>query len=124
MTGENNLSLKSIEKFAKAMKLGKEEAVFFRNLVLFNQATTSAEKQRYAEEIMRSRGYRRQHPLSESQFNYFKQWYLPLIRELPCLSDFKEDAEWIAQRITPQITPQEAQRALNELLKLGLLKPE
>jgi uncharacterized protein (TIGR02147 family) len=122
MDGERNLTLPSIEKFAKALKLNKEEASFFRNLVLLNQAKSSEEKQTYAELLLKSQTYKKIHPLKESQFNYYNQWYLIPIRELVGLPGFKEDPEWIARQLIPAISGAEAERALDELLKLDLIE--
>ena len=43
------------------------------------------------------------------------------MRELVGIAGFKEDPEWIAKTLTPNITPQDAARALDDLQKLGLL---
>ena len=121
IAGERNLSIKGIEKLAKALKLGNDEFFFFKNLVLFNQSETSEEKQGFAREILRSRNYRKIHPLSKMQFNYFSRWYLVPIRELVALAEFKEDPEWIAKTIKPAITTQEATQGLKDLIEAGLL---
>jgi uncharacterized protein (TIGR02147 family) len=121
MKGKSNISPESCESLAKAMKLNKEETAFFKNLVLFNQAKTSDEKQRYSHELLRSRTYQKIHPLSEAQYRYFGTWYFTVVRGLVGLPGFKEDPEWIAGQVSPAITPAEAKRALEELIKLGLL---
>src|SRR5580704_2060470 len=82
MDGKRNLSDESINKFVKAMKLNKEEGLFFKNLVLFNQSTTVNEKQRYSQEILRSKSYRKMYPLKESQLRCLSEWYSIPIREL------------------------------------------
>jgi uncharacterized protein (TIGR02147 family) len=122
LSGKSCLSDESIEKFAKAMKLNREEKQFFRNLVLFNQAKVASEKQRYGEELLRSKSFRKIFPLAEAQFNYFNHWYFIPIREFVTLEGFKEDYEWIAQKIVPPIKPTEAEKAVRELLALGMLE--
>jgi uncharacterized protein (TIGR02147 family) len=121
MDGKRNIAVHSIAKFSRALKLNKEESLFFKNLVLFNQAKTNEEKQIYAREILRCRSFRKIFPMKEAQFNFYSHWYFTAIRELICLGDFIEDPHWIAKRVTPTISPLEAQRALEELLKLGLI---
>jgi uncharacterized protein (TIGR02147 family) len=122
MDGERNIAPYSIEKFAKGLKLNKEEAFFFKNLVLFNQATNSEERQFFAQELVKCRRFKKIYPLKESQFNYYRYWYFICIRELVDLPDFREDESWIAKRLTPQISPAEAREAVDELLTLGLIK--
>jgi uncharacterized protein (TIGR02147 family) len=119
--GHRNLSEESVDRITKALKLNKEESLHFRNLVHFNQAKTTEEKETYSLEILRSRTYRKIHPLKESQFQYLLNWYYVVVRELINLPGFKEDPEWIAANTLPAITPKQAQEALDELIKLGML---
>jgi len=121
MSGKRNIAPHSIEKFVRALKLNSEESHFFKNLVLLNQSREAAEKQRFARELLKSRSYRKIHPLNSSQFNYFAKWYFIVIRELVDLKCFREDYSWISKTIDPPITTIEAERAVKELLKLGLL---
>jgi uncharacterized protein (TIGR02147 family) len=121
MDGKANLSRKSAHKVAAALKLNKEESEFFLNLVLFEQAPSSAEKHRYARQILSSHKYKKIHPISEAQFNYYSNWYFIPVRELISMPDFVEDPKWIAERIEPSIEPREAKKALEELQALGLL---
>jgi uncharacterized protein (TIGR02147 family) len=122
MENKRNLSRVGARKIAQGLKLNQDAAKFFENLVQFNQATTAGEKERFARELMSSRSYRRSHPLNESQFNYFANWYYIPIRELASLEGFREDPRWIAAQILPPIQPHEAKKALHELFKLGILK--
>ena len=120
--GKRNLSPESIEKFANALKLGKKEAEFFRVLVHLNQARTVGEKKIYAEQLMQFRPFRYIHPLRQDQYRYYADWYNIAIRELTMLPEFSEDPAWIARRLVPPISPQQAQKALDLLLQLGLLE--
>jgi uncharacterized protein (TIGR02147 family) len=121
MEGKSKLSRKSIGKFIKALKLSREEAVYFRNLVLLNQAATPSEREQFAEEILKLKAFRQSHPLAEAQFRYYSHWYFAALRELVGLAGFKEDPEWIAQKIKPAILPDQAREALAELQNLGLI---
>lgn len=76
----------------------------------------------HAREILQSRGFRKTHPLTEAQYNYYSSWYFVPIRELAGLAGFKEDPHWISKRVMPEITPLEAKKALETLIKLGLLE--
>jgi uncharacterized protein (TIGR02147 family) len=122
LQGKVDLSEESIEKFAVALKLNKDESIFFRNLVFFNQAKSSEDKRHFAKEILRIRTYRKVNPLKQSHFRFYDNWYYPPIRELVCLDGFREDPEWIAKKVMPAITVAEAKRALEDLILLGLLK--
>jgi len=120
--GKRNLSPESIERFTSALKLNKKETEFFRILVHLNQARTIGEKKLYAEQLMQFRSFRYIHPLRQDQYRYYAEWYNIPIRELTILSDFSEDPGWIARSLLPPISPQQAQKALDLLLQLGLLE--
>jgi uncharacterized protein (TIGR02147 family) len=120
--GKRNLSPESIERFTNALKLTKKEAEFFRILVHLNQARTVGEKKIYAEQLMQFRPFRYIHPLRQDQYRYYTDWYNIPIRELTMLPEFSEDPSWIARRLIPPISPQQAQKALDLLLQLGLLE--
>jgi uncharacterized protein (TIGR02147 family) len=122
MDGERNLSAESIEKVAKAFRLNRDEASFFRKLVLHNQSTTAEERHRHATEIFRSKIYNEIFPLKETQYEFFSKWYFVPIRELLTMPGFSDDARWIAQKIQPPISVAQAEEALKTLRDLGLLK--
>ncbi len=121
MQGKRNLSGEGVTKIVRALKLKKQEADFFENLVRFNQATTDSERNLYYGRIASNRQYAAARPLEKGQFEYYSKWYLPAIRELVLLKDFQEDPAWIASQLTPNITPREAQSALKLLIDLELL---
>jgi len=121
MQGKRNLSGEGIQKVVRAIKLKKKEAEFFENLVRFNQATSDSEKNFYYGRIASNRKYALARPLEKGQFDYYNKWYIPAIREMVLLKDFKEDPVWIASRLKPAISPREAESALKLLVDLGLL---
>lgn len=122
MDGKRNLSADGVGKFAKALKLNKEETNFFRNLVMLNQAGTVEEKKYCAEQLIRHRFYKKVYPLRQAQYDYYSNWYFIPVRELVGTVGFREDPAWIAHRLVPPITASEAEKALKELEQLGLIK--
>ncbi|MBX9768290.1 MAG: TIGR02147 family protein [Bdellovibrionales bacterium] len=121
MKGKDNLSLKTIEGISKALGHDREEAFFFKNLVLLNQATTIDERLVFAQHVLKSKQYRKVHPLAEAKYHYFTRWYFVAIKELVGIEGFKSDPAWIARRLANQVTREEAEVALSELIKLNLI---
>lgn len=121
MNGQTNLSKDGVQKLVKALKLNKEEGEFFGYLVGFNQAKTAHERQLFAKNLLKSQTYRKLKPLSAASFKYFSEWYYAAIRELVDLPGFKEDPEWISERLIASISVAEAREALEELQSLGIL---
>jgi uncharacterized protein (TIGR02147 family) len=121
MKGERNLSPEMAVRFARGCGLGKAEADYFCELVSFGQARTAEQRNRCYERLGRFRQFRATHKLEPAQAAYHSAWYMPAIRELVALPDFKSDPKWIASRLTPPISPAQARDALGTLCALGLL---
>lgn len=119
--GDRNLSSSMAERFADACGLEGDERAYFVDLVAFNQARTSTERNACYARLTRFRSYRETHALDLAHAAYFSTWYMPAIRELAVRPDFRDDPEWIASQMMPPITKAEAQRAMATLLELGLL---
>jgi uncharacterized protein (TIGR02147 family) len=66
--GKRNLTSLMIEKFAQALCLNKKESVFFRNLVLFNQARTAFDKQEHYSVLLSMIDAVSEHKLSADQY--------------------------------------------------------
>ncbi len=120
--GKRNLTAKMIERFIKALDLSPKEARYFRNLVLFNQAKTSGEKQEHYAVLRSMAGMVKESVLGTDQYDYFAKWYTPVIRELICLHDFKDDYRAIASAVKPKILPSEAKSAVELLTRLKLVE--
>jgi uncharacterized protein (TIGR02147 family) len=119
--GKRNLSDDSIGRFAQALKLSKGETEFFETLVRFNQTSNSDVRAQFAERILKSKSYRKIHPLGFSLFNYYSRWYFVAIREMVAWHTFVEDPGWIASKLAPAVSLSEVAQALTELEALGLL---
>lgn len=119
--GKRNMSLASIAAFGRALGHNRREQEVFENLVLFGQAQTDAERNRYYERLRRSgAGGDRTVHMDTDQFDVYSHWYVIPIRELMLHSDFREDPEWIARKTRPPIRPADAQKALELLERVGL----
>ncbi|MGL1902427.1 MAG: TIGR02147 family protein [Fibrobacterales bacterium] len=122
--GERNLTRPMIDKFSKALNLSDKEAIYFKNLVLFNQAKTSSEKSECYAVLRSLKGGVKEAVLQTNQFDYFKNWYTPVIRELITLCPPKIKASELGALIIPPISATEAKYAINTLLELDLIAQE
>lgn len=121
MDGQRNLTPEMALRFAKAVGLAKDALAYFCDLVQFNQARTADERELAYQKLTRYTRYRKVHTLDAAQARYHENWYLPAIRELVLRHDFVEDAQWIAQRLEPRVSPREVRDALATLEELSLL---
>jgi uncharacterized protein (TIGR02147 family) len=119
--GKRNLTRSTIDKFIKGVGLKEKEAVFFRNLVLFNQAKSSLEKQEHYRVLKSMVDMVPQHLVEDDHFDYYDKWYYSAIREGICQHDYKDDWETVAKCIHPQISAQDAKQAAEWLISHGLI---
>ena len=121
MDGDRNLGIETVPKFASALGLTGPEREFFADLVAFEQAADSVEKNRVFERIASSRRFRSARRIEGLLMNYLSHWYHPAIRELAARKDFGDDPKWIAKHLRPSITVSQAAQSLELLQSLGLL---
>lgn len=124
IAGKRDLSQANLAGTIRALGLNKQEADFFANLVGFNQAEGFEEKNFYYQRMTRSRKYGAMKPVEKGQFDYFDQWYHPVVRELLLHPDFDGNASWIAERVHPRISPAQAEKSMELLQSLGLVRLE
>lgn len=122
ISGKKTMAADSIRRLGKAMGLSKKEAAYFESLVSFNQAKDESSKEYYKELL---RGIKKERPgtvIDRKQFAYLSNWYYPVIREMVTLPDFKEDKLWIRDRLGQRVNIRQVRDALEDMLKVGLLK--
>jgi uncharacterized protein (TIGR02147 family) len=119
--GARNLSDEMAARFATAVGLKGDAAAYFGELVRFNQAKTTPERNDSYARLTGYRHYRRAQPLELAHAAYHSTWYLPAIRELAARRDFRDDPAWVARALLPSITKAEAAAGLQTLIELGLL---
>ncbi len=122
MDGARNLTEESLAKFVVGLKLNKQEQEFFRNLVFFSQAKDNEAKDRYYRAMLRSRKLRRLQPIEKEKHEYYATWYHPVIRELIAAPEFDGTAEWLAARLYPPITKEQAEKSIELLARLGFIE--
>lgn len=122
MEGRRNLTPATMEAFCTALGFNAEEEGFFILLVHLDRAKDNEERNRVYERISATRRFKEARRIEGEGFRYLSHWYYPAIRELAQCVQFQRDPKWIASNLTPSITPAQAQKALEELLDMGLLE--
>jgi uncharacterized protein (TIGR02147 family) len=115
-----NITSAFIERFTSVLGLTRDEAQFFRVLVLFNQAQSSEERELYFDQLI-SLNRTPKRVLDESVYSYYKNWYNSVIRALLHIYDFHGDYSELAKKVFPAITPTQAKASIKLLDKLGLI---
>ncbi len=121
MQGKRNLTQTVGFKLCTVLGLSNSEADYFNSMVLFIQAKTHDEKNIHFLKMIELRRNVKTTKIEEKQYEFYSNWYNPVVRELVTYPDFDDDPKWIAKRLQPSITPQQAQRSIDLLLALGLI---
>jgi uncharacterized protein (TIGR02147 family) len=121
---ERNLTKESVFKFAKAFDLNKKETDYFENLVFLNQSKTLEDKNRYLTRLMKHRVKKDVHTLESSQYEYYSNWYLPIVHEMITAHDFHDDFKKLGSMIIPAVTAQDVEKSIALLLKLDLVEKD
>jgi uncharacterized protein (TIGR02147 family) len=122
LSGRRDLSTAHLPGTIRALGLNKQEADFFANLVGFNQAADLEEKNFHYQRMIRSRKYAEVKPVEKGQFEYFDQWYHPVVRELLVHGEFDGTMAWLAAHVSPPITVAQAEKSVELLESLGLIR--
>jgi uncharacterized protein (TIGR02147 family) len=121
--GKTNISNDLALRFADFLKLKKTEAEYFGLLVLFNQAKTHAEKQRWFEKIVVF-SKSKVKIFHVSQYEFFKKWYYLAIQQLLAFYKFDGDYQQLGKMLNPPISPAQAKKAIELLVNLNLIKKD
>lgn len=121
--GNRNLTSQMAERFANALDLSPKEKKYFYNLIQFNQASSSIEKQEYYAALRTILSGVKESVLKSDQYEFYARWYIPVLRELICLYNFREDYQLMASILIPSIEASEAKAAVKLLLRLNLVEP-
>ncbi len=115
-----NISLTLAERLVGFFAFKPKEAEYFRQLVVFCQSKTHAEKAASYEKLLKLQQPKIKVLLAE-QYEFYDKWYYTAVREVLSIHRFKDDFRALAKAVLPSITPQEAERAIVLLEKLGLI---
>jgi uncharacterized protein (TIGR02147 family) len=121
MDGKKNLSKESILKISHALRLNKKAEEYFEILVFFNQGKTVEDKQFFLKKIDHLRKKNNPEKLLAKDFDYLKEWYYCVIREMVDFPDFKEDSDYIKKKLFYSLKPEVIRKSLDFLIETGFL---
>ena len=120
--GKRNLTKESVYRVAKAFGLNKRESDYLENLVFLNQSKTLDEKNHYLSRVMKYRVKCDPKLLESSEYDYYSQWFNPVLCELVTAVDFHNDYKKLGNAVIPSITAADAEKSVALLLRLELIK--
>jgi uncharacterized protein (TIGR02147 family) len=107
---------------ARGLGLSADEGDYLGLLVRFEAAKTTAEKNDIFDRMRLRIPKDITQRISSELFDVLREPHVFTVREMATLPDFQEKPEWIAEKLSPQITPRQAKLTLALLLRTGLLR--
>ena len=123
LAGRVRISPNLATRLVKLLDLAKDEAEYFRLLVLFNQSETAEERELYFDQLIRA-GRPGKALIHPDTYAYFRRWHNIVIREaLEILSFRGGEGEYaaLARKVVPAITAAQAREAVELLEKAGFI---
>jgi len=122
--GQRGLPLNCLDTLMPALGLNRSESEFFADLVNFSHARKIEVRDAIFRKILKSAKFRDARPLAKEEYECFRDWWIPVVRELASHPACKADPIWICERIQPKVTIPQVEKALNTLLSLNLLRKQ
>ena len=122
-TGQSSLSKIKIAPVAKAMGLTGYECEYFKQLVLFGNATTDSVKK---DALIKMEQIAREHKvrvIDSDAFQYYESWKYPVVRELAPMMPGAQPRK-IADECKEYVSAEEVRDILAFLVKAGFLKKD
>ena len=120
--GKQSLSRRAIAKFSEAIRHTKREAEYFEAMVFFTDAETIEERKFYFERMMACHESKAC-VIEASRYEYYSQWYYSAIRALLSFYTFNgSDYSSLANLLSPPITTEQAEKAIEVLERLGMIQ--
>jgi uncharacterized protein (TIGR02147 family) len=121
MEGKKNLTKPSVLKIVRGLRLRKKPAQYFEDLVFFNQAASLEDKSYFLDRINKFRKKNKPEKLLSADYDYLRQWYHCVIREMIDLPDFKEDPHWIAKKLLHTVRADDIAGSLKFMEEKGFI---
>jgi uncharacterized protein (TIGR02147 family) len=121
-SGHQALSRQTALAIAAALRLKKRETEYFLEMIAFARSRDESKKEQHFQRMLTFRKSDTTTKVREEQFEYFSRWYYVVVRELLATMDFRGNYEELAEKVKPPITPRQAERAVEVLQHLNLVK--
>ncbi len=121
LSARRNLTPDTARRVGAGLGLTVREQEHLALLVAWDRADDPAERSELFARLRAARSFVEVFEGSLHTYDFYRSWWLPILRELVALDDFEENADWIAERVWPRIAPAEITRGIRRLEELGFL---
>lgn len=123
LQGRTRISLDLALKLAEFCKMTKRQTEYFQHLIRYNQADNHEEKRKFFEKML---SYRESsiRVVEADQYEYYDKWYYSAIRSVLGYYRFNGNFAELGSMIVPAISAEEAQKAIQLLTRLSMIRKE
>lgn len=121
LKGKRPLTIKTARKIATALGLMGLERKYFLTQVEYQIAKKNEQRQQSFQKLLETKASCLSGQFDKNQLEFFKHWYHIAIFELLRLEGAKDDPNWIAKQLKPNISAQKAEESLKLLEKLQMI---
>jgi len=118
--GRKDLSAKSIDQVANALKLNKKEGEYFNHLVRFNSSSNNQQKRLYFNKLKQFAHKPEFNHDAVNQYEYYSVWYHSVIRELLTTKTLKGSASKMSKALKPKVSVAKVRKSIDLLKVMGL----
>lgn len=122
MSGKRNATVKTAEQLGDALGLRGRSRREFIALAQLESAKTEEQKWNLQSELFRLREKQAEESLEIRQFRMIARWHYSALWVLCGLKNIDQSVENLSQKLGKKVGPEEIQRALDDLVELGLLE--
>jgi hypothetical protein, TIGR02147 len=116
LSGKRNLSDKALESLKKQLKLKTDELAYLKYMIELNDSDDREEKLELVKKMQKFQSYEEGNSKELETYKYLTKWHYVAIREMIALDDFKNEIDWIQERLSFPVSPKEIDDALEFLL--------
>jgi uncharacterized protein (TIGR02147 family) len=124
LAGKKSLTPKVAEKIAMALKLAPGERTELIESSRMERETLSGGRADAFRRVSRSKAFMNRHPIERVTFQYFYEWFLPVLREMAVSVNFNDDPVSLSERMLFPLPPSQAKKALEFLLKAEFIEKQ
>lgn len=122
MSGQRSLSREALDRIATVLRMTAAERAHFGRMLDYEQADDFRARAAVLDRMRAAQRFAKEWDGKLDAVEFYRSWYVPVIRELVALQDFREDPEWMARRLAHTVRPADCAAAVERLLEIGMLR--
>ncbi len=120
--GDRTLTVKAAEKIVTNLQIKGPKKRYFLAMVDFvNNRDANKRDDLYSEMMKCKEKLEKDLVIDSNVLRYIERWYLPILREMTALEEFKNDPKWIQEKLNFPVHLKEIRYAMKSLVELGLV---